>query len=341
MSLQIAGGSHTVPSHIIPVARPDLALTLVTQDGETSLALLPRDPNSRLQMFETAPPSAPISDAAASAEHPRPAPLLQVGAAPAVPNIPADYIAEAHIVDFILAFMKGSRSQNQEAILVVIGELRQHIPLAKAISIAALLFYGIPLDAAKLGTFLSTLKHSTPNKALAAFFKRIHGNAALMHQIMAAGTDYVALAKMITANGCPVSAQDLQSYLAPWQFFAAILTGLKAAGKITQAQYDERIGYAENDYTMTGFGPQVDQSMIYGMASASGWVTKLEGFSDFGLPMQLLMVPISTAMYDSLTGEHNFGFKKLGPMMIDGFLGAFQATADSLQSFGNDLGHIF
>lgn len=323
-----------MPSHIVPVSRPDLALTLVTDGGRTSLELQPFDPHSRLQMFDTAL-------LAATAAHATDAPALLSGAAPAVPPIPPDYIADSYIVDFILAFMKGSRTQNQEAILVLLATLKAHVPPAKAISMVAILFYGVPLDVSRLGPLLAAFKHPTPNKALAAFFKRIRGNAALMHQLMSAGTDYVALAKAITAEGCPVSAQDLQNYLVPWQFFAAILTGLKAAGKISQAQYDEHIGYAGSDFTMTGFGPQVDQSMIYGMASAIGWVTKLDAFGDFGLPMQLLMVPISTAMYDSLTGEHNFAFKNLGAMMAQGFLGAVQATADSLQSFGNDLEHWF
>jgi hypothetical protein len=69
-------------------------------------------------------------------------------------------------------------------------------------------------------------------------------------------------------------------------------------------------------------------------------VTQVSGFSEFGLPMQALMIPVSTIMFDGLTGQNNFSFKELGPMMFDGFTDALQSTADGLQSFGNDLSSL-
>jgi hypothetical protein len=332
-------GNSAVLSHISPASRPDLALTLVTQDGATALALLPKDPTSRLQLFDTAALNNGASAVAAAPQ--RDALLLQAGTKAGVPSIPASYVAEAQIVDFVVAFMKGNGGTKLQTILTVAGEVSRHIPLPQAITIAALLFYGVGLDPNALASFLAGLKQSTPNKGLAAFFKRAQGDKTIMNQLLAAGTDYAALARAITAAGFPIGAQDLQNYLTPWQFFAAVLIGLKSAGTITQAQYDERIGYQPGDYDVTGFGPEVDQAMIYGLLSAAGWVTRLGGFSEFSLPMQLLMIPVSTIMLDGLTGEHNFSFKELGPMFFNGFTDALQSTVDTMQSFGNDVSSIF
>jgi hypothetical protein len=314
-------------------------LTLVTQNGNSWLALLPKDPTSRLQMFETA---ALNNGAYAIAAAPRrDALLLQAAAKAGVPSVPAAYVGEAQIVDFVVAFMKDGGRSKLETILTVAGEVSRHIPLPQAISIAALLFYGVGLDPNQLASFLATLKQSTPNKGLAAFFKRAQGDKTIMDQLLAAGTDYAALARAITAAGFPISAQDLQNYLTPWQFFAAVLNGLKDAGTISQAQYDERIGYQPGDYNVTGLGPESDQAMIYGLLSAAGWVTRLGGFSEFSLPMQVLMIPVSTIMLDGLTGQHNFSFKELGPMFFNGFTDALQSTVDTMQSFGNDVSSIF
>jgi hypothetical protein len=326
------------PFSIVPVSRPDLALTLVTEDGKPALALLPKDAGNRLQLFDMPAPGETMLDAPAAAEPEPHALLLQAGAKAGIPKISADYIGEGHIVDFIVSFVK--TSDKTQAVLDVTGDLINGVSLAQAIANVSAGVYGIPLDANLVGTYLTLLKQPTPNKGLADFFKRVKSNKAVMDKLIAAGTDYAALAREIGANGFSISPQDLQNYLSSWQFFGSVLTGLKDSGEISEAQYDERIGYKSGDYDITGMGPESDEALINGYLSATSWVTKLDGFGDFGLPMQALMIPVSTIMWDGLSGQNNFSFKELGPMMFDGFTDALQSTADGLQSFGNDLSSI-
>ena len=327
-----------MPTHIVPASRPDLALTVITKNGAASLALLPKDPGNPLQLFDTVALKAEAKPAAVP-DHG--ALLLRAGARASLPAIPADYIGDGHILDFIIAFTKGDSRSRYYTILDVTGGLLRHASLSESIASAALLFYGIPIDAALLGSYLSALKQATPNKGLTAFFKRVIGDKAMMHRLIAAASDYTALAREITALGFAIDAQQLQNYLSPWVFFASVLAGLKANGTITDVQFQAHIGYATVDFNVTGLGPEADLVLIDGLLSASGWVTKLDAFSDFGLPMQLLMIPVSTIMIDSLTNQHNFTFKQLGPMMFDGFTDALQATAQGLQDFGNDVSSVF
>jgi hypothetical protein len=323
------------PFCIVPVSRPDLALTLVMENGKPALALLPKDAGNRQQLFDMPAPSEPAPAAAKREPH---ALLLQAGAKAGIPKVSADYIGEGHIVDFIISFIK--TSDKTRAVLDVTGDLISGVSLAQAIANVSAGVYGIPLDANLVGTYLTLLKQPTPNKGLADFFKRVKGNKAVMDKLIAAGTDYATLAREIGANGFTISAQDLQNYLSPWQFFGSVLTGLKDSGEINEAQYEERIGYKSGDYDISGLGPDADQDLINGYLSATSLVTQIGGFSEYALPMQALMIPASTIMWDGLSGQHNFSFKELGPMMFDGFTDALQSTADGLQSFGNDLSSL-
>jgi hypothetical protein len=326
------------PFSIVPLSRPDLALTLITENGKPSLALLPKDSGNRLQLFDMPAPCPETKPTVPPATREPHALLLQAGAKAGIPKMPADYIGEGHIVDFVVSFVK--TGDKTAVVLEFTAELIKSGSLAQAIANISARFYGIPLDANLVGTYLTLLKQPTPNKGLADFFKRVKGNKAVMDKIIAAGTDYAALAREIGANGFAISPQDLQNYLSSWQFFGSVLTGLKDSVEISEAQYDDRIGYTSGDYNITGLGPESDQALINGYLSATSWVTKLDGFGDFGLPMQALMIPVSTIMWDGLSGQHNFSFKELGPMMFDGFTDAMQATADGLQDFGNDLSSL-
>jgi hypothetical protein len=330
-----------MPSSIVPAARPDLALTLVTEGGKPGLALLPKDAANRLQLFDICPGGeAPLGTAASTSREPH-ALLVKAGAKAGVPKMPADYVGEAHIVDFIVAFMKGDGNTRSAVINSVIQDLLDGYHLDDAIARASNNNYQIQLVPDLVGKYLTLIRQPTPNAGMAAFLKRVNGNKAVMNQLIAASTDYNALARAISANGFAISPQDLQSYLSSWQFFSSVLTGLKDSGEISDSQYEERVGYKSGDYNITGLGPEADQALVGGFLSASGWVNKLDGVGDLTLPMEAFMIPVSTIMVDGLTGQQNFSFKELGPMMFDGFVDGMQATADGLQSFGNSVSSIF
>jgi hypothetical protein len=323
------------PSYIAPVSRPDLALTLVMENGKPGLALLPKDAANRLQLFNICSDGeAPLGAAVTTSREPH-ALLIKAGAKAGIPKIPADYVGEAHIVDFIVAFMKGDGNTRAAVIQGVIQDLFDGFHLDDAIARASNNNYQIQLIPDLVGKYLTLIRQPTPNKGMAAFLKRVNGNKAVMDQLIAASTDYAALARAIAANGFTISPQDLQIYLSSWQFFSSVLGGLKDAGEISDAQYEERIGYKSGDYNITGLGPEADQALVGGFLSATGWVNKLDGVGDLTLPMEAFMIPVSTIMVDGLTGQNNFSFKELGPMMFDGFVDGMQATADGLQSFGN------
>ena len=111
------------PSYIAPVSRPDLALTLVTENGKPGLALLPKDAANRLQLFNICSDGeAPLGAPATTSREPH-ALLLKAGAKAGIPKIPADYVGEAHIVDFIVSFVKGDGNTRSAVINSVIDDL--------------------------------------------------------------------------------------------------------------------------------------------------------------------------------------------------------------------------
>ena len=94
-----------MPFMIVPAARPDLALTLVTENGAAALALLPRHPGNRMQLFDNAP-----ADFTAAEPDAAPHALLgKAGARAGVPVEPADADAQAHILDFAVALYRPAR----------------------------------------------------------------------------------------------------------------------------------------------------------------------------------------------------------------------------------------
>ena len=87
------------PFMIVPAARPDLALTLVTENGAAALALLPRQPGSRMQLFDNVPADIAVAEPDASPH----ALLAKAGALSGLPTPPADARGQAQILDFAIA----------------------------------------------------------------------------------------------------------------------------------------------------------------------------------------------------------------------------------------------
>jgi len=325
-----------MPFMIVPAARPDLALTLVTDNGAAALALLPRHAGNRMQLFDNVP-----ADCAAAEPDATPHALLaKAGALAGVPVQPPDADAQARILDFAVALYRASLGRKAETAFLILGAVAGHMSLADAIAGVASTHWDMPLDPGAVARFLALLKQPTPNKALGAFFKSAKGNKATMEQIAQAGTDYAALAKVLAAHGVSIGAQDLQSYLAPWTYYSQVLAGLKARGVISEAKYADAVGFTTGEYQVTGLGPDVDPNLVSGWLSAISWTAKLPAFDDFTLPMQALMVPFAVAVSDSLSGQNNLQLKDIPGMMADGVIAGFQATADGLQSFGNDLSSL-
>lgn len=328
-----------MPFMIVPAARPDLALTLVTNDGAAALALLPRQPGNRTQLFDNVP-----ADLAAPEPEATPhALLVKAGVTAGLPTPPADARGQALILDFAIALaisLVNPRTRLRVVAEVAYDALR-HRSLARIIVHVAHSIYGIQLDQGVVERYIDLLRQKTNNTEISAFLKSAYGNPALMNEIARAGTNYAALAKVFAAHGVAVSAQDLQSYFAPWKYYVGVLGGLKAAGAINQTQYDDGAGYKPGEYNITGLGPDVDQELVLAVMSAASVSTKLPAYLSYSLPTQALVVPFAAAMADQLDGKATLQLKQLGPMMVEGLLQAFQSTADGLQSFGNDLTHLF
>ena len=322
-----------MPFMIVPAARPDLALTLVTDNGAAALALLPRHPGSRMQLFD----NVPCDLAAAEPEATPHALLAMAGARAGVPVEPVDADAQAHILDFAVALYRASTASKADTAFQILMRVVNHTSLADAIADVANTKWNMPLDGGAVRRLLALFKQPTPNKALAAFFKSANGNKATMEQIARASTDYAALAKVLAAHGVSIGAQDLQSYLAPWTYYTQMLQGLKARGAISEAKYEDAIGFNSAEFQISGVSPDIDPNLVAGWLSAMSATAKLPAFDDFTLPMEALMIPFTAAVSDTLSGQNSLQLKNIPGMMVDGVMQGFQSAADSMQSFGDDL----
>lgn len=253
---------------------------------------------------------------------------------------PAEADAQARILDFAVALYRGSTGQKADTAFQIVMRVAAHISLAQAIADVANTKWNMPLDAGAVGRLLAMFKQPTPNKALTAFFKSAQGNKATTDQIAQAGTDYAALAKVLAAHGVAIGAQDLQSYLGPWTYYTQVLSGLKARGVITEAKYDDAIGFNSAEYQISGVSPDIDPNLVAGWLSAMSWTAKLPAFDDFTLPMEALMIPFTAAVSDTLSGQNSLQLRDIPGMMVDGVMQGFQAAADSMQDLGNDLSSL-
>src|ERR1700752_2893970 len=106
-----------MPFMIVPAARPDLALTLVTDNGAAALALLPRHAGNRMQLFDNVP-----ADCAAAEPDATPHALLaKAGALAGVPVQPPDADAQARILDFAVALYRASLGRKAETAFLILG----------------------------------------------------------------------------------------------------------------------------------------------------------------------------------------------------------------------------
>lgn len=157
------------PFTIVPVARPDLALTLITEYGKPGLALLPKDAANRLQLFDMCPASeATLAATAVPSREPH-ALLIKAEAKAGIPKVPAEYVGEAYIVDFIVAFMKGDGKTRAAVIQSVIQDLLDGYHLDDAIARASNNNYQIQLIPDLVGKYLALIRQPTPNAGMAAF----------------------------------------------------------------------------------------------------------------------------------------------------------------------------
>lgn len=253
----------------------------------------------------------------------------------------ADYTAQAAALDFVVAYQKSSTGTKASfGIKVAERIIWAHNTGYDAIAWAAYAVYGITISADVLRRYIYLMKTPTPNKAIGAFMKRVQSDANLRKQFFASATSYDALEKVATANGLAVSALDLQNYLTPWLVFASLLDGLLGRKVITAQQYEEHTGFAPDDGSISGFGHDVDVSLIKAALSASSWASRLSPLSDLSAPIATLIFPTAAVVVGGYEGQ-TFSFSQLGNMFEQSFSDALEGTAQQLEDFHDNLSSIF
>jgi hypothetical protein len=132
----------------------------------------------------------------------------------------------------------------------------------------------------------------------------------------------------------------MAKYFSSWEFLASMMKALLDRKVITEAQFQERAGFSAREYSASGMGRDLDQDIMAGVLSATGWVGKMTGLSNAKVPMAAIIFPATVVIVGGLEGK-TFEFKQLGEMFAQSFLFALEGMVAALENFRETIGRIF
>jgi hypothetical protein len=252
----------------------------------------------------------------------------------------ADYTQQAAVIDLAVA-VKKLDFNGKKGLFIVLGLhlLSERTPY-DAVSVVANQLFKIYVHPNTLRDYWKLLKAPNDDANINAFLKRTEADPALRKQVLEAAKSYEELAKVAAANGLAASPAEMAKYFSSWEFLASMMKALLDRKVITEAQFQERAGFSAREYSASGMGRDLDQDIMAGVLSATGWVGKMTGLSNAKVPMAAIIFPATVVIVGGLEGK-TFEFKQLGEMFAQSFLFALEGMVAALENFRETIGRIF
>ena len=157
---------------------------------------------------------------------------------------------------------------------------------------------------------------------------------------MNGGKNYAEVAKVAEREGLKKTAAEWEKYLKSWEFLTQMMKSLVERGAMSQTQFKDRTGFQYGDLNMAHLGEGIDQVIMGGVLSATGWSGKISGFGNLKVPMAAIIFPTTIAMMDGMEGR-KFEFKELGQMFAQSFLLALEGMVIALDEMRSQFENFF
>lgn len=250
------------------------------------------------------------------------------------------YLAQARLLDLAVAIKK-SDFETKKAIAVYMLLMLSDIngPYQAASRLAARL-YGIHIEPNRFEEYWRLMRSANVDAEMNTFLKRVSEQPDLKNKLMKGSKNYAEVARVAEREGLRKTAAEWEKYLKSWEFLTQMMKGLVERGAMNQTQFRDRTGFQYGDLNMARLGEGIDQMIMGGVLSATGWSGKISGLGNLKVPIAAIIFPTTIVMMEGMEGRR-FEFKELGQMFAQSFLLALEGMVIALDEMRAQFNNFF
>ena len=250
------------------------------------------------------------------------------------------YLAQARLLDLAVAIKKSSFETKKYIFIYMLLMLSDVNGPYQAASRLARQLFGIVIEPNRFQDYWRLMRSANVDAEMNAFLKRVSEQPDLKNKLLKGSKNYAEVARVAEREGLKKTAAEWEKYLKSWEFLTQMMKGLVERGAMNQTQFKDRTGFQYGDLNMAHLGEGIDQMIMGGVLSATGWSGKISGLSNFKVPMAALIFPTTIVMMDGMEGRR-FEFKELGQMFAQSFLMALEGMVTALDEMRTQFDNFF
>lgn len=250
------------------------------------------------------------------------------------------YLAQARLLDLAVAIKK-SDFETKKFIVIYMLLMQYDVngPYQGASRLAVQL-YGIHIEPNRFEEYWRLMRSANVDAEMNTFLKRVSEQPDLKNKLMKGSKNYAEVARVAEREGLKKTAAEWEKYLKSWEFLTQMMKGLVERGAMNQTQFHDRTGFQYGDLNMARLGEGIDQMIMGGVLSATGWSGKISGLGNLKVPMAAIIFPATIVMMEGMEGR-KFEFKELGQMFAQSFLLALEGMVMALDEMRAQFENFF
>lgn len=250
------------------------------------------------------------------------------------------YVAQARLLDLAVAIKKSDFEIKKFIVIyMLLMQIDANGPYQGASRLAVML-YGIHIAPNRFEEYWRLMRSANVDAEMNTFLKRASDQPDLKDKLMKASKNYGEVARVAEREGLKKTAAEWEKYLKSWEFLTQMMKGLVERGVMNQTQFQDRTGFKYGDMNMAHLGEGIDQVIMGGVLSATGWSGKISGLGNLKVPMAAIIFPTTIVMMDGMEGRR-FEFKELGQMFAQSFLMALEGMVMALDEMRTQFDRFF
>jgi hypothetical protein len=250
------------------------------------------------------------------------------------------YLAQARLLDLAVAIKKSSFETKKYIFIYMMLMLSDVNGPYQGASRLAVQLYGISIEPNRFEDYWRLMRSANVDAEMNTFLKRVSEQPDLKNKLLKGSKNYAEVARVAEREGLKKTAAEWEKYLKSWEFLTQMMKGLVERGVMNQAQFKDRTGFQYGDLNMARLGDGIDQMIMGGVLSATGWSGKISGLGSLKVPMAALIFPATIVMMDGMEGR-KFEFKELGQMFAQSFVMALEGMVVALDEMRAQFNHFF
>jgi hypothetical protein len=250
------------------------------------------------------------------------------------------YLAQARLLDLAVAIKKSSLEHKKFIVLAMLLGLSDVNGPYQAASRLARQLFGIFIEPNRFQDYWRLMRSANVDAEMNTFLKRVDEEPDLKNKLMKGSKNYAEVARVAEREGLKKTAAEWEKYLKSWEFLTQMMKGLVERGAMSQTQFKDRTGFQYGDLNIAHLGEGIDQMIMGGVLSATGWSGKISGLGSLKLPMAAIIFPVTFVMMDGMEGR-KFEFKELGQMFAQSFLLALEGMVIALDEMRAQFENFF